>query len=91
MKFSLSFLCLYNMIIISLKMEYFEYYYLFPLLKEIFNSRGYILKLKNFKNLTQQALINASQLTKWVFFFHKYYNKMYFSNFFFLTIQKKKI
>lgn len=72
-------------------MEYFEYYYLFPLLKEIFNSRGYILKLKNFRNLTQQALINASQLTKWVFFFHKYYNKMYFSNFFFLTIQKKKI
>lgn len=82
MKLNLGFLFLYNMIIISLEIEYFEYYYLFPLLKEILNYRGYTLKLKYLKNLTQQALINTSQLTKWVFFFHKYYNKIYFNNFF---------
>ena len=83
MKFNLGFLCLYNMIIISLKVEYFEYYYLFPLLKEISNYRGYTLKLKYLKILTQQVLINISQSTKWVFFFHKYYNKIDFNNFFF--------
>lgn len=90
MKFNLGFLYLYNMIIISLKVEYFEYYYLFPLLKEILNYQGYTSKLKYFKNLTQQALINKSQLTKWVFFFHKYYNKIYSNNFFFYKHLKKK-
>src|SRR6478672_7673919 len=89
MKFNLGFLGLYNMIIISLEIEYFEYYYLFPLLKEILNYRGYTLKLKYLKNLTQQALINTSQLTKWVFFFHKYYNKTYYNNFFFYKDLKK--
>lgn len=90
MKFNLGFFYLYNMIIISLEIEYFEYYYLFPLLKEILNYQGCTLKLKYFKKLTQQALINTSQLTKWVFFFHKYYNKMYFNNFFFFKDLKKK-
>ena len=87
MKFNLGFLGLYNMIIISLEIEYFEYYYLFPLLKEILNYRGYTLKLKYLKNLTQQALINTSQLTKWVFFFHKNYNKIDFNNNFFFKKQ----
>ena len=91
MKFNLGFLCLYNMLIISLEIEYFEYYYLFPLLKEILNYRGYTSKLKYLKNLTQQALINTSTLTKWVFFFHKYYNKGYYNNFFFYNNLKKKI
>jgi hypothetical protein len=90
MKFNLGFLCLYNLIIISLEMEYFEYYYLFPLLKEILNYQGYTLKLNYFKNLTQQALINSSQLTKWISFFHKYYNKIYSNNFFFYKDLKKK-
>ena len=90
MKFNLGFFYLYNMIIISLEIEYFEYYYLFPLLKEILNYQGCTFKLKYFKKLTQQALINTSQLSKWVFFFHKYYNKMYFNNFFFFKDLKKK-
>jgi hypothetical protein len=77
------------MIVISLEIEYFEYYYLFPLLKEIFNYHGYTLKLNYLKKLTQQALINTSQLTKWFFFFHKYYNKIYYNNFFFMIIKKK--
>jgi hypothetical protein len=78
------------MIIISSKVEYFEYYHLLPLLKEISNYRGYTLKLKYLKNLTQQVLINISQSTKWVFFFHEYYNKIYFNNFFFFKDLKKK-
>ena len=86
MKFNLGFLGLYNMIIISLEIEYFEYYYLFPLLKEILNYQGYTLKLKYLKILTQQALINTFQLTKWVFFLHKKYNRINFNNFFFLRI-----
>jgi len=90
MKFNLGFLGLYNMIIISLEIEYFEYYYLFPLLKEILNYRGYTLKLKYLKNLTQQALINTSQLTKLVFFFHKNYNKIDFNNNFFFKNLKNK-
>lgn len=60
MNFRLSFFYLYNMTIIFLKMEYFECYYLFPLLKEILNYQGYTLKLKYLKILTQQALINIS-------------------------------
>jgi hypothetical protein len=90
MKFNLGFLGLYNMIIISLEIEYFEYYYLFPLLKEILNYQGYTLKLKYLKILTQQALINIFQLTKWVFFLHKNYNKINFNNFFFCKDLKKK-
>jgi len=90
MKFNLGFLGLYNMIIISLEIECFEYYYLFPLLKEILNYRGYTLKLNYLKNLTQQALINTSQLTKWVFFFHKNDKKIDFNNFFFFKDLKKK-
>lgn len=83
MKFNLGFLCLYKMIVISLEIEYFEYYYLFPLLKEILNYHGYTLKLNYLKKLTQQALINTSQLTTWFFFFYKHYNKTYFNNFFY--------
>lgn len=90
MKFNLGCLCLYNMMIISLEIEYFEYYYLFPLLKEIFNYQGYTSKLKYLKKLTQQALINTSQLTRWVFFFYKYYNKIYYNNFFFYKDLKNK-
>lgn len=92
MKFNLDFLCLYNMIIISLEIEYFEYYYFFPLLKEILNYQGYTLKVKYFKKLTQQALINIFQLTKWISFFHKYYNKIYIdsNNFFFYKDLKEK-
>lgn len=82
MKFNLNFLGLYNMIIISLEIEYFEYYYIFPLLKEILNYQGYTLKLKYLKKLIQQALINTFQLTKWVFFFHKNNNKINFKDFF---------
>lgn len=89
MKFNLGFLFLYNMIVISLKFEYFEYSYLFPLLKKILKYQGYTLKLKSLKNLTQQALLNISQLTKWLFFFHKYYNKICFNNFFFKYLKKK--
>jgi hypothetical protein len=90
MKFHLGFLGLYNMIIISLEIEYFEYYYLFPLLKEILNYQGYTVKLKYLKNLTQQTVKNVSQLTKWVFFFHKNYNKIYFNNSFFRKNLKNK-
>ena len=90
MKFNLGFLCLYNMIVISLKFEYFEYYYFFPLLKKILNYHGYTFKLNFLKNLTQQALLNISQLTKWLYFFHKYYNKICFNNFFFFKYLKKK-
>lgn len=75
------------MIIISLEIEYFEYYYLFPLLKEILNYQGYTL---NLKNLTQQTVKNTSQLTKWLFFFHKNYNKIYFNNSFFRNNLKNK-
>lgn len=89
MKFNLGFLGLYNMIIISLEIEYFEYYYLFPLLKEILNYQGYTLKLKYFKNLTQQTVKNTSQLTKWIVFFYKYYNTIYFNNFLFRKNLKK--
>jgi hypothetical protein len=89
MKFNLGFLGLYNMIIISLEIEYFEYYYLFPLLKEILNYQGYTLKLKYLKNLTQQTVKNKSQLTKWVVFFYKHYNKIYFNNSFFRKNFKK--
>lgn len=89
MKFNLGFLCLYNLIIISLKMEDFEYSYFFPLLKEILNYRGYTLKSNSLKNLTHQTLINTSQIIKWVFFFHKYSNKFYFHLFFFKTLKKK--
>lgn len=90
MKFNLGFLGLYNMIIISLEIEYFEYYYLFPLLKEILNYQGYTLKLKYLKSLTKQTVKNTSQLTKWVVFFYKYYNKIYFNNSFFRKDLKKK-
>lgn len=86
MKFNLGFLCLYNMLIISLEIEYFEYYYLFPLLKEILNYRGYTSKLKYLKNLTQQALINTSKLTKWVFFFINIIIKYTVIIFFFIRI-----
>lgn len=89
MKFNLGFLGLYNMIIISLEIEYFEYYYLFPLLKEILNYQGYTLKLKYLKNLTQQTVKKKSQLTKWVVFFYKHYNKIYFNNSFFRKNLKK--
>ena len=89
MKFNLGFLGLYNMIIISLEIEYFEYYYLFPLLKEILNYQGYTLKLKYLKSLTKQTVKNTSQLTKWVVFFYKYYNKIYFNNSFFSKDLKK--
>ena len=89
MKFNLGFLGLYNMIIISLEIEYFEYYYLFPLLKEILNYQGYTLKLKYLKSLTQQTVKNKSQLTKWVVFFYKHYNKIYFNNSFFRKDFKK--
>lgn len=89
MKFNLSFLGLYNMIIISLEIEYFEYYYLFPLLKEILNYQGYPLKLKYLKSLTQQTIKNTSQLTKWRVFFSKYYNKIYFNNSFLRKDLKK--
>lgn len=89
MKFNLGFLGLYNMIIISLEIEYFEYYYLFPLLKEILNYQGCTLKLKYLKNLTQQTIKNTSQLTKWVIFFYKHYNKIYFNNLLFRKNLKK--
>lgn len=89
MKFHLGFLCLYNMLIISLEIEYFEYYYYFPLLKQILNYHGYTLKGKYLKNLTQQALINISQLIKLILFFHKYYNKSYFNNLFFEDLKNK--
>lgn len=89
MKFNLGFLCLYNMIVISLEIEYFEYYYLFPLLKEMLNYHGYTLKLNYLKNLTQQALINTYQLTKWGGGFHKYYNKFYYNIYIFMIIKKK--
>jgi len=86
MKFNLNFLGLYNMIIISLELEYFEYYYFFPLLEEILEYRGYTLKLKYLKKLTQQALINTFQLTKWLLFFYKTNNRINFKNFFFVII-----
>lgn len=89
MKFNLGFLCLYNMIVISLEIEYFEYYYLFPLLKEILNYYGYTSKLNYLKNLTQQALINTYQLTKWGGEFHKYYNKFYYNIYISMIIKKK--
>nr|YP_009920431.1 hypothetical protein SfiCP_p030 [Syntrichia filaris]QMQ99575.1 hypothetical protein SfiCP_p030 [Syntrichia filaris] len=89
MKFNLGFLGLYNIIILSLEIEYFEYYYLFPLLKEILNYQGYTLKLKYLKSLTQQTVKNKSQLTKWVVFFYKHYNKIYFNNSFFRKNLKK--
>jgi hypothetical protein len=69
-------------------MEYFEYYYFFPLLKEILNYRGYTLKSNSLKNLTHQTLINISQIIKWVFFFHKYSNKIYFNFSFFKNLKK---
>lgn len=90
MKFNLGFLCLYNMIVISLEIEYFEYYYLFPLLKEMLNYHGYTLKLNYLKNLTQQALINTYQLTTWGGRFHKYYNKFYYNIYIFMIIKKNK-
>jgi len=89
MKFNLGSLCLYNMIVISLEIEYFEYYYPFPLLKEMLNYHGYTLKLNYLKILTQRTLINTSQLTKWGGRFHKYYNKIYYNNFFFMILKKK--
>ena len=88
MKFNLGFLCFYNMIRISLEIEYFEYYYLFPLLKEILNYHGYTLKFNYLKKLTRQALINTSQLTKLYFFFHKKFNRIYYKKKF--MIKKKK-
>ena len=69
MRLNLSFICLYNMIIISLEIETFEYYYVFPLLKEILNHWGYISNLSNFNKMTQGTLINISHLAKWIFFF----------------------
>lgn len=90
MKFNLGFLCLYNMIVISLEMEYFEYYYLFPLLKEMLNYHGYTLKLNYLKFLTQQALINIYQLTKWAGSFHKHYHTFYYKIYIFMIIKKKK-
>lgn len=95
MKFNLGFLCLYNLIILSLEIAYFEYYYFFPLLKEILNYRGYTLKSNSLKNLTQQTVINTSQLIKWVFFFNiffnKYYNKIYFKFLFFKNLKKRNL
>lgn len=89
-KFNFGFLDLYTKIIISLEIEYFEYYYLFPLLKEILNYQGYILNLKHLKKLTQQTVKNTFQLTKWVFFFYENYNKKYFNNLNFCKDLKKK-
>jgi len=83
MKFNLGFLGLYNTIIISLEIECFEYYYLFPLLTEILNYQGYTLKLKYLKNLTQQTIKKKYKLAKWLVFFYKNYNKIYFKNLFF--------
>jgi len=93
MKFNLGFLCLYNMIIISLKIEYFEYYYLFPSLKEILNYYGYMLKLNCFKKITQQGVKNILQLTKWEEIFCTYFKNIYYSNnfFFFRKCRKKKL
>lgn len=93
MKFNLGFLCLYNMIIISLKIEYFEYYYLFPSLKEILNYCGYTLNLNCLKKITQQGLKNILQLTKWEEILYTYFKNMYYSNnFFFLeSVEKKKL
>lgn len=93
MKFNLGFLCLYNMIIISLKIEYFEYYYLFPSLKEILNYYGYTLSLNCFKKITQQGVKNILQLTKWEEIFCTYFNTIYYSNnfFFFENVEKKKL
>lgn len=90
MKFNLNFLCLYNMVVISLEIEYFEYYYLFPFLKEMLNYHGYTLKLNYLKKLTQQILINTSQLTKWGEGFYKYSKKIYSNNFFFMIVKKIK-
>lgn len=83
MKFNLGFLGLYNTIIISLEIECFEYYYLFPLLKEILNYQGYTLKLKYLKSLTQQTIKKKYKLAKWLVFFYKNDNKIYFNNLFF--------
>lgn len=79
MRLNLNFICLYNMIIISLEIETFEYYYVFPLLKEILDHWGYTLNLSNFNKMTQGTLINICHLAKWIFFFHIYY--IYFYNY----------
>lgn len=91
MKFNLGFFYLYNMIIISLEIEYFEYYYIFPLLKEILNYYGYRLNFNYLKNLTQQVLINTSQLTKWGRGVYKYFNKIYYNKKFLMIVKKKKL
>nr|QFK69550.1 hypothetical protein [Pogonatum inflexum] len=79
MRLNLSFIYLYNMIIISLEIETFEYYYVFPLLKEMLNHWGYTSNLSIFNKITQETLINIYHLIKWIFFFHIYY--IYFYNY----------
>lgn len=91
MKFNLGFFYLYNMIIISLEIEYFEYYYIFPLLKEILNYYGYTLNFNYLKKLTQQVLINTSQLTKWGRRVYKYFNKIYYNKKFLMIVKKKNL
>lgn len=91
MKFNLGFFYLYNMIIISLEIEYFEYYYIFPLLKEILNYYGYTLNFNYLKKLTQQVLINISQLTKWGKGIYKYFNKIYYNKKFLMIVKKKNL
>jgi hypothetical protein len=66
------------MIIISLEIEIFEYYYVFPLLKEILNYWGYTSNLSNFNKMTQRTLINICYFVKWIFFFYIYI--IYFYN-----------
>nr|YP_010139972.1 hypothetical protein KYV50_pgp041 [Rhodobryum laxelimbatum]QQK56270.1 hypothetical protein [Rhodobryum laxelimbatum] len=91
MKFNLGFFYLYNMIIISLEIEYFEYYYIFPLLKEILNYYGYTLNFNYLKKLTQQVLINTSQLTKWGGGVYKYFNKIYYNKKNLMIVKKKNL
>ena len=80
MRLNLSFVYLYNMVIASLEIESFEYYYLFPLLKEILNYWGYTSRMGVFKKMAKQAITNRFQLAKWSFFFHIYYNNFYIFN-----------
>lgn len=65
-----------DIITVPLDIESLEYYYLFPLLKEIINYWGYTpTKTCVLEEKDQQALKHIDKFTEWSFIFNIYYKK----------------
>lgn len=67
-----SFFSLHNVVISRSEIENYEYYFIFPLLKEISNYWGYTSKNVISEREAQEALTHTYKVAEWSYLFHIY-------------------